>query len=429
MSLLQMGGKLASDFACFKTEYSIQGHNFSSDFRVLKLCGYDMILGADWMYTHSPVTFDLPERELIIKLISGERITFHDETLPNSPCTPILQDMEHILEDMLSGALMWMQPVQLFENKEQLHKPQVDKLLEVFQDIFQEPTTLPPKRDCDHAINLEPGAPVVNQRNYRMPYNQKNALENITKELIAKGIIRLSNSPYSSPAILVRKRDMTWRLCIDYRKLNLHTIKNKYPILMIEDLLDELHGACIFTKIDLRSGYHQIRMKEEDIVKTAFSTHIGLFEFLVMPFGVTNGPPSFHQLMHSVLGHLLRKCVLFFFDDILIFSKSYKEHLEHLQLVFEALRKHQLYAKISKCTFAQDRVEYLGYVITAAGVSTDPAKVEAIVQCPTPENVTHLRSFLGLAGYYKRFIKNYGITCKPLFEALKKDGFKWEAAQ
>ena len=222
---------------------------------------------------------------------------------------------------------------------------------------------------------------------------------------------------------------MTWRLCIDYRKLNLHTIKNKYPIPMIEDLLDELHGACIFTKIDLRSGYHQIRMKEEDIEKTAFSTHIGLFEFLVMPFGVTNGPPSFHQLMHSVLGHLLRKCVLFFFDDILIFSKSYKEHLEHLQLVFEALRKHQLYAKISKCTFAQDRVEYLGYVITAAGVSTDPAKVEAIVQCPTPENVTHLRSFLGLADYYRRFIKNYGITCKPLFEALKKDGFKWEEAQ
>ena len=118
---------------------------FSLDFRILKLCGYDMILGADWMYTHSPVTFDLPERELIIKLISGERLTFHDETLPNSPCTPILEDMEHILEDMLSGALMWMQPVQLFENKEQVHKPEVDKLLEVFQDIFQEPTTMPPQ--------------------------------------------------------------------------------------------------------------------------------------------------------------------------------------------------------------------------------------------------------------------------------------------
>ena len=147
---------------------------------------------------------------------------------------------------------------------------------------------------------------------------------------------------------------------------------------MIEDLLDELHGACIFTKIDLRSGYHQIRMKEGDIEKTAFSTHIGLFEFLVMPFGVTNGPPTFQQLMHYVLGPLLRKCVLFFFDDILIFSESYKEHLEHLQLVFEALRKHQLYAKISKCTFAQDRVEYLGYVIPAEG----PCKPERSI-CPS----------------------------------------------
>lgn len=186
---------------------------------------------------------------------------------------------------------------------------------------------------------------------------------------------------------------------MDYRKLNLYTIKNKYPIPMIEDLLDELHGACIFTKIDLRSGYHQIRMKEGDIEKTVFSTHMGLYEFLVMSFGVINGPPTFQQLMHTVLAHLLRVCVLVFFDDILVFSKSYKEHLQHLQMVFSALRKHQLYARLSKCTFSQNRVDYLGYVITSEGVSTDPAKVEVIVQWPTPENVTHLRSFLGLAGY------------------------------
>ena len=312
MSLLQMGGKLASDFACFKTEYSIQGHNFSSDFRVLKLCGYDMILGAVWMYTHSPVTFDLPERELIIKLISGERITFHDETLPNSPCTPILEDMEHILEDMLYGALMWMQPVQVETLLETVQKQEIAKVLENYKDVFEEPTGLPPKRDCDHAINLEHGAPVINQRGYRLPHHQKNALEEIIKDLLKKGIIRLSHSPYSSPAILVKKKDMTWRLCIDYRKLNAHTIKNNYPIPMIEDLLDELNGAKIYTKLDLRSGYHQIRMKEEDIGKTAFSTHIGLFEFLVMPFGVTNGPPSFTELMQTVLGPLLRECVLVF---------------------------------------------------------------------------------------------------------------------
>uniref|UniRef100_A0A8R7UJW3 Reverse transcriptase domain-containing protein n=1 Tax=Triticum urartu TaxID=4572 RepID=A0A8R7UJW3_TRIUA len=148
-----------------------------------------------------------------------------------------------------------------------------------------------------------------------------------------------------------------------------------------------------------------------------------------MPFGVTNGPPTFTELMHTVLGPLLRHCVLVFFDDILIFSKTYKEHLEHVALVLEALRKHQLYGKLSKCTFAQNKVEYLGYVITDKGVSTYPGTVEAIINWPTPQNVTHLRSFLGLAGYYGRFVQNYGLICKPLFEALKKEGFQWTDTQ
>ncbi|XP_040249281.1 uncharacterized protein [Aegilops tauschii subsp. strangulata] len=347
------GGKLYSDFSLHNISYNIQGVELVSDFRFLQLTGYDIILGADWMYRHSPVTFDLPNMSLGIKQVTGESITFLDESLPTSPCTPILQDMEKILDNMLSRALMWMQPVQLDTLLETVQKPEITKVLENYKDVFEEPTGLPPKRDCDHAINLEPGAPVINQRGYRLPDHQKNALEEIIKDLLKKGIIRLSHSPYSSPTILVKKKGMDWRLCIDYRKLNSHTIKNKYPIPMIEDLLDELNGAKIFTKLDLRSGYHQIRMKEEDIGKTAFSTHIGLFEFLVMPFGVTNGPPSFTELMQTVLGPLLRDCVLVFFDDILIFSKSYKEHLEHVALVMEALRKHQLYAKLSKCIFAQ----------------------------------------------------------------------------
>ena len=160
-----------------------------------------------------------------IKLVNGESRTFLDESLPNTPCTPLLQDMEKILDNMLCGTLMWMQPVQVETLLETVHKPEIAKVLENYKDVFEEPTGLPPKRDCDHAINLEPGAPVINQRGYRLPHHQKNALEEIIKDLLKKGIIRLSHSPYSSPAILVKKKDMTWRLCIDYRKLNAHTIK------------------------------------------------------------------------------------------------------------------------------------------------------------------------------------------------------------
>ena len=172
--------------------------------------------------------------------------------------------MDHLLDDMLSGALLWMQPVTMDSELIGEHTSEISKLLTDFQNVFQELAGLPPKRPCDHAINL---APVINQRCYRMPPHQKNAMEQIIKDLIQKGIIRLSSNPYSSPAILVKKKDLTWRLCIDYRKLNAYTIKNKYPIHMIEDLLDELNGATIFTKIDLRSGYHQIRMDPRTFIK------------------------------------------------------------------------------------------------------------------------------------------------------------------
>lgn len=254
-------------------------------------------------------------------------------------------------------------------------------------------------------------------------------MEQIVKEMIKSKVIRDSTSPYSSPAILVKKKDMTWRLVNDFRKINQQTIKNKYPILVIEDLLDELKGATVFTKLDLRSGHHQIRMQEEDIGKTAFNTHSGHCEYLVMPFGLTNAPATFQQLMNTILTLYMRKIVLVFFDDILVYNRNTKEHLKHLQQVLEVLQSHQLYAKLSKCTFAQPQVEYLGHVIRGNGVTTDPTKIEAIVQWPTPENVTQLRSFLDLTGYYRRFIQNYGFICKPLFQPLKKDNFKWANEQ
>jgi hypothetical protein len=232
-------------------------------------------------------------------------------------------------------------------------------------------------------------------------------------------------SPYSSPTILVKKKDGTWRLCIDCKKLNTLTVKNKFSIPVIEDLLDELRGATVFSKIDLRSSYHQIRMHHADIAKTAFSTHQGHFEYVVMPFGLTNAPTVFQTLMNQLLQQYLRKIVLVFFNDILIYSKNEVDHLEHLKLVLDLLQRNSLFAKRSKCVFGQNKVEYLGHIISSEGVSTNPTKISAVQNWQMPTNIIELRGFLGLAGYYRQFIKDNGKTCIPLFDSLKKGNFSW----
>jgi hypothetical protein len=240
------------------------------------------------------------------------------------------------------------------------------------------------------------------------------------------GHIRPSSSPFASSVVLVKKKDGTMRMCIDFRALNKKTIKNRYPIPRIDELFDELHGAIYFTKIDLRSGYHQIKMREEDISKTAFRCHYGHYEFLVMPFGLTNAPTTFQSCMNHVFNKQLRKHLLVFFDDLLIYNKTWggtpstcgPNPFNHGRTVIVCTKE-------SKCEFGMTEVLYLGHIIGAKGVQVHQEKITAIREWPILKTLTELRGFLGLCTYYRKFVKGFSQLCAPLTDLTKKGSFKW----
>ncbi|KAJ9544597.1 hypothetical protein OSB04_024304 [Centaurea solstitialis] len=279
-------------------------------------------------------------------------------------------------------------------------------------------------------IDLVPGAGPKAKSTYRLAPSEMQELSNQLQELLDKGFIRPSSSPWGDPVLFVKKKDGSFRMCIDYRELNKITIKNRYPLPRIDDLFDQLQGATYFSKIDLRSGYHQMRVREEDIAKTAFRTRYGHYEFLVMPFGLTNAPADFMDLMNRVCRPYLDKFVIVFIDDILIYSQSKEDHEQHLRLILELLKAEKLYAKFSKCEFWIREVHFLGHVVNKEGIHVDPAKIEAIKKWETPKTPTEIRQFLGLSGYYWRFIANFSKIAQPLTTLTQKDKkFIWGEKQ
>lgn len=279
----------------------------------------------------------------------------------------------------------------------------------------------------EFTIELLPGTSPISIPTYRMAPAELRELKIQLQDLVDKGFIRPSTSPWGAPVLFVKKKDGSLRLCIDYRALNRVTVKNKYPLPRIGELFDQLKGARIFSKIDLRSGYHQMKVRAEDIPKTTFHSRYGHYEFLVMPFGLTNAPAAFMDLMNRVFKPYLDQFVIVFIDDILVYSSSEEDHREHLGIVLETLRRERLYAKFSKCDFWMKKVAFLGHVISGDGVSVDPAKIEAIKNWHRPRSVFEIRSFLGLAGYYRQFVEGFSKIALPLTQLTQKNvKFVWD---
>jgi hypothetical protein len=428
---LANGSLVLCDQQVESLEWMTQNYTFSTKMRVLELGGYDAVLGMDWLKSHSPMTVDWVGKTMTIPHHGAEAHLVGIQSTEAALLTLNSITIEQVRKAYAGNDIWAIAVIEMGSDSVSaptdvsITSPELGALLKEFDDVFATPDALPPHRVYDHAISLEAQHAPINCRPYRYSPFQKDEIERQVAEMIKAGLIVPSMSPYASHVLLVKKKDGEWRFCVDYRRLNSSTIKNKFPLPVVDELFNELAGAQFFSKLDLRAGYHQIRMRESDEEKTAFKTHSGHFQFRVMPFGLTNAPATFQCLMNSIFSEQIRRCVIVFLDDILVYSRSWLDHLTHLRLVLQTLRSHQLFAKISKCSFAQDSISYFGHIISRTGVATDVENTKAMLAWPTPTSATELRGFLGLTGYYRKFVKGYGILAKPLTNLLTKKGFEW----
>ncbi|GJT72952.1 hypothetical protein Tco_1032238 [Tanacetum coccineum] len=401
----------------------------------VELGSFDVIIGMDWLAKYHAVIVCAKKIVRIpfgdeILIVRGDRSSNeHGTRLNIISCTKAQ-------EYLTKGCHVFLANITTTKDEDKSKGRRLEDVpvVQEFPEVFPKDLLgIPPTRQVEFQIDLVPGATPVARAPYRLAPSEMKELAEQLQELTDKGFIRPSSSPWGAPVLFVKKKDGSFRMCIDYRELNKLTVKNRYPLLRIDDLFDQLQGSSIYSKIDLRSGYHQLRVREEDIPKTAFRTRYGHYEFQVMSFGLTNAPAVFMDLMNRVCKPYLDKFVIVFIDDILIYSKSKKEHEEHLRQILKLLKKEELYAKFSKCEFWISRVQFLGHVIDCRGIHVDPAKIESIKDWASPKTPTEIRQFLGLAGYYRRFIEGFSKIAKSMTKLTQKGvkfdwGDKQEAA-
>jgi hypothetical protein len=404
-------------------QLTLAGHKEKARFYVSSIA-YPVILGLNWLQTHNPT---VNWKKLML--------TFPDCRIPCPKEIPLLDKPTRISLISLKEIKRSEDPV-LSMTLNLISETTNDVSLPVaykeFEDVFSKAGAdkLPPHRIYDHSIPIEgdqipPFGPI-----YGLNEKELKACWEYLQENLEKDFIRKSQSPCAAPILFVKKKDGSLRLCVDYRKLNAVTVKNKYPLPLIPELLDRLKGAAVYTCLDLRGAYNLVRIKEGEQWKTAFRTRYGLYEYNVMPFGLCNAPATFQFFINEALGDLLDKCATAYLDDILIYSKDVEQHERDVKEVLNRLRKYSLFVKLEKCLFSQSEVPFLGFIIGSGHIKMDPSKVDVVRDWPTPNSVLDIQTFLGFANFYRRFIKNFSLLTKPITSLLKKDcSFNWGRAQ
>ncbi|KAL4032901.1 hypothetical protein IC575_005984 [Cucumis melo] len=404
-------------------QIEMAGHVIEVTLLVLDM-HFDVILGMDWLAANH-ASIDCSHKEVAFNPSLMASFKFKGEGSRSLP---------KVISAMRASKLLshgtWSILASVVDTREVDVSLSSEPMVRDYLDVFlEELSGLPPHREIEFAIELEPSTVPISRASYRMATAELKELKVQLQELLDKGFIRPSVSPWGAPVLFVKKKDGSMRLCIDYRELNKVTVKNKYPMPRIDDLFDQLQEAKVFSKFDLRLGYHQLRIKNSDVPKTTFRSRYGHYEFIVMSFGLTNAPGVFMDLMNIVFREFLDNFVIVFINDILIYSKTEEEHEEHLRMVLEILRANKLYAKFSKCEFWLKQVSFLGHVVSNAGVSVDPAKIEAVTSWLRPSTISEVRSILGLTGYYRRFVENFSRITTSLTQLTRKGAsFVWSKA-